>query len=168
MATWTGPDHDDRDFQLHDIGIEVKTTVLDNPPTVDISSERQLESSSYSHMFLLALSLDALPAGTGQTLNALVDEVLAAVGDDAARFAFRDKLIQYGYLDLHRPGYETTRYTLRQYWRFRVQEGFPRITEHTVPEGVGQVRYRLSLDGCKDWRIETDELAQCLREAGQL
>jgi hypothetical protein len=166
-GTWTGPDRDDRDFQFNDIGIEVKTTIRDNPPTVSISSERQLESESYSHLFLFALSLDALPAGTGQTLNALVDAVLAAAADDVARLALRDKLIQYGYLNLHRPSYEATRYTLRQVWRFEVQGEFPRITEQIVPEGVGQVRYRLSLDACKDYSVDATELAGCLRAAGQ-
>jgi hypothetical protein len=167
VATWTGPDRDDRDFQLHDIGIEVKTTIADNPPTVEISSERQLDSDAYSHMFLLALSLDALPAGNGQTLNSLVDEVHVALDDDAARFVFRDKLIQCGYLDIHRPTYETTHYTLRQFWRFKVQEGFPRITEHSVPEGVGQVRYRLSLAACEHCMIDAAGLAECLRGEGE-
>lgn len=165
VASWTGPDRDDRDFQIQDVGIEVKTTILDNPPTVAISSERQLDSSGYAELFLLALSLDALPAGTGQTLNALVDEALGAVTDDAARFIFRDKLIQYGYLDIHRPNYESTHYTLRQLWGFEVGQRFPRITEQTVPEGIGQVRYRLALDACKDWRIEDQQLVNRLRAA---
>ena len=167
VGAWTGPDRDDRDFQLDDIGIEVKTTIRDNPPTVSISSERQLESDPYSHLFLFALSLDALPAGTGQTLNALVEAVLAAANDDVARLALRDKLIQYGYLNLHRPSYEATRYTLRQVWRFEVRGEFPRITEQIIPEGVGQVRYRLSLDACRDYSVDATELANCLRGAGQ-
>jgi hypothetical protein len=48
-----------------------------------------------------------------------------------------------------------------------VQEGFPRITERSVPDGVGHVRYRLSLDACTQWRIGTDELASHLHETGQ-
>jgi hypothetical protein len=159
---WTGPERDDRDFQHGPLAIEVKTTIADNPPTVEIRSERQLQTDAFEDVYLVAIALDALPAGGGQTLNELTDELLGLVPDETTRLLLRDKLLEYGYADVHRRRYDTTRYTVRELSIFKVGEGFPRLTEHDMPNGVGRVRYTLALTACDPWRSSPDELTDAL------
>jgi hypothetical protein len=158
VGAWTGPGREDRDFLWRDVGLEVKTTIGDNPPTVLIRSERQLQTDVAGLLFLVAMTLDAAPGGRGQTLNELVDEVLGRMPSDQTRLECRDKLLEYGYLDAHRPQYEQTRYVIREASVFRVGEGFPRLTEHDLPNGVGEVRYKLALTACAAWRAEVDSV----------
>jgi hypothetical protein len=165
VRIWTGPDRDDRDFQVGTIGVEVKTTITDNPPVVEIRSERQLQTDGLPHLFLVAMSLDALPAGSGQTLNEIVDELDGGFSS-AAQSDLRDRLLEYGYTGVHRHRYDRTRYTLRELWVLEVGEGFPRITENYLPSGIGRVRYHLALSGCGAWRRTPDELRQVLRTEG--
>jgi hypothetical protein len=161
IDAWTGPDREDRDFQWRDVAVEVKTTSGDNPQTVQITSERQLELEAFRELFLVTLSLDALTTGTGQTLNGLVDDLRSVLEEDP-RLAFRDKLLAYGYLDADRDRSDGSRFSIRQMSVFRVGAGFPRITESEVPVGVGQVRYRLSVPACEPWRTTPDELQSSL------
>jgi hypothetical protein len=78
----------------------------------------------------------------------------------------RDRLLEYGYADVHRYRYDHTRYTVRELWVLEVADGFPRITELDLPEGVGRVRYQLSLTACADWRRTPDDLRAALHVEG--
>lgn len=165
LLAWHGPDRLDRDFAVGDLAAEVKTTVRDNPLAVAIAGERQLDLAAFSRMFLVALAIDALPAGGGQTLNDIVDELLQRLTPDSARMQFRDKLLEYGYVAAHRPRYDATHYSLRELAIFEVLPGFPRITEADVPSGVGDVRYLVSLPACEPWRRSAEALQRALLEA---
>ncbi len=158
IAAWTGPDRQDRDFALGSLAIETKTTISDNPLTVAISNERQLDLAAFTRLFLVALALDALPSGGGQTLNELVDEIRSEFGSDEARLLFRDKLLSYGYAAAHRTKYDGTRYSLRELAIYEVKEGFPRLVEADMPGGVGEVRYLLALTACEPWRCAPEVL----------
>ena len=165
IGGWHGPERLDRDFAIGGVAIEVKTTIRDNPLTVAITGERQLDLAAFSQLFLLALAIDALPAGGGQTLNALVDELLVVLPTENERLALRDKLLDYGYAPPHRERYAATRYSLREARAYEVREGFPRIVEADLLDGVGEVRYLVSLPACEPWRASIDDLKSVLRRS---
>lgn len=164
VEAWTGPEREDRDFQWGNVAVEVKATTGDNPQAVEISSERQLEHAGFRDLFLVVLSIDASAAGAGESLNSMVDDVRSSLPDEA-RVVFRDSLLRYGYLEAERHLYDIPHFTLRQLNIFRVQEGFPRITESILPTGVGRVRYRLSVPACAPWQIAGEELQSALERA---
>jgi hypothetical protein len=163
VTTWTGPDRDDRDFQQGTVGIEVKTTIQDNPPVVRISNERQLDARPLPTLYLTAMTLDALPEGSGETLNGLVDQIRDQLMNTPHLPVFVDKLLSYGYSEVHRAIYERPHYTLRQLFCFQVGLGFPRVTESDLPEGVGRVTYHLSLNALDPWRVDPDEMISGFR-----
>jgi hypothetical protein len=164
VAAWTGPDRDDNDFRHHSLAVEVKTTRADRPETVRITGERQLDHPEGVVLLLVALAVDVHRHGAGESLPAMVDACRALVGG-AVLADLEDRLLAWGYSEAHRPLYEDSRYTLRGMAAFRVGPGFPRIVESTIPQGVGSVRYRLSLDACRDWQLGTDELPLLLSGA---
>ena len=153
VEAWTGPDRDDNDFRHYNTAVEVKTTRADNPETVRIDSERQLDNPAETTLILIALSVDVHRHGAGENLPAMVDACRALIGQRKGR-AFEDRLLASGYTDMDRARYEERHYTLRSLEVFKVGAGFPRITESLLPAGIGSVNYRLALDACRSWQID--------------
>ncbi len=158
VRAWRGPDGTDQDFQLAGRAVEVKTTSTAGPQVVTISSERQLDGSGMVALLLFHVSL-RMTTGSGYTLNSLVDELRERLGTrNPVRMTFEGMLMKSGYLDLHRYRYEDTVYQIRDQNLFRVEQGFPRLVEREMPDGVGNVRYSLALAGCAAFRMETSNL----------
>jgi hypothetical protein len=164
VAAWRGAAREDRDIQWGDVAVEVKTTVGDQPVTVAINDERQLDGEGFRKLFLVALTLDErADGGGGQTLNELVDELGRSITAVDARLGFRDRLLQYGWAEIHRNRYDRVRYVVRQVMTYRVSEGFPRLVESDLPPGVGKVRYLLALSACEPWRVGEEDVIAALR-----
>lgn len=158
---WRGPAEAVQDFQTGPWAVEVKTTISGKDQRVRIASERQLDDGGLGVLLLLLYSIDARP-GLGETLNAAVDDVRGLADADAlATAAVEDALLDAGYSDLHRERYAGFGYTVREVACYRVQDGFPRITEAQVPSGVGRVSYEISASACAPFE-------QDLRTAGDL
>lgn len=66
IDSWLGPTRHFRDFQSGSWALEVKTTHGNNHQKIQISSERQLDSSNLDNLFLYHLSLDVRPQ-SGET-----------------------------------------------------------------------------------------------------
>ena len=164
IEAWRGPDHEDRDFLMSGLGIEVKTTRGDEPAAVTIANEAQLDVAGLEVLYLVALKLEALRGGKGATLNDSVASIRSALVPEAA-LPFRDKLLRYGYLDQHSDRYSDVVYVIREVAAFRVEEGFPRIVGRDLVSGVGSVTYRLGLSACEPWRRTLDELRAAVTRA---
>lgn len=163
MEAWRGPDREDRDFLIKGLAIEVKTTSGDEPVTVIIANEGQLNVVGLDVLYLVALKLEVLKGGRGTTLNDAVASVRNALTPKAA-LLFRDKLLRYGYLDQRSDRYSDVAYVIRDVMTFRVEEGFPRIIENDLVPGVGSVRYRLALSACEPWRRTWQELHKAVAD----
>jgi hypothetical protein len=165
VSGWTGPAQALQDFQFPGGAFEVKASRQTRPTAVRISSERQLDTSNIERLVLLHVSLDERSGGDGVSLPDLVDEVRAAVGRDSdAGLLLDDRLLEYGYMDLHAPRYEGSSYAVRSLEWFDVGDGFPRVVEADLPAGVGDVHYALSLAACEGFRLSEDEVARLMEE----
>jgi len=78
VAGWKGPDGAHQDFQFAGAWIEVKTTLAKQPQSVHIASERQLDDTRASALFLHVLALEAHESGPA-TLPAAVADLRAAL-----------------------------------------------------------------------------------------
>jgi hypothetical protein len=83
-----------------------------------------------------------------------VNDLREKVSSDVeALDGFNGKLVEGGYLDAHAPRYSSA-YEQRSLRWFRVREGFPRITESMLPDGIGDATYTLSLAACKEFAVD--------------
>ena len=152
---WTGPLRAHQDFQYPACAIEVKSTVGRQPQAITVASERELDGTGTSALYLFHVSVDERRGGDGTSLNDAVSAVETAVASDTtARTLLRDRLVQYGYHAHQRDLYDEPRYSIRETGLYHVTGDFPRITEAQLTPGVGAVRYKVAIAACNDWRVD--------------
>lgn len=162
IKSWIGPEKAIQDFQHANWAVEVKTTHGNNHQKIHISSERQLDDSIITNIYLYHLSLD-IRVGYGETLNALIESTLKMLdGNTIAANLFQIKLLEYGYFENHRPLYEEKGYVIRQENIYRVTGNFPRIIESQIPNGVGDVKYSIVISESEDWRISLETMFEAI------
>lgn len=158
INSWIGPYGDSRDFQLGRWGVEVKTTIAKNHQKVQISNERQLDTSNLQYMFLYHLSLELL-YDEGETLNDVVDHILEILSENSvAANCFKSKLLEGGYFEKHRSLYDKHGYFLRNEQFFLVKDDFPRIEEKDIRKGVGDVKYTILIANCDRFVLSEPEV----------
>lgn len=148
VNTWIGTEKQVRDFQSGTWAVEVKTTHGNNHQKVHISSERQLDTTNLDDLFLYHISLEQMQ-NSGETLNDIVDSVIAILETDAlAANKFKSKIYEVGYFELQRTLYDGKGYFIRQDVFYKVENDFPRIQENEIRVGVGDVKYSIILSQC--------------------
>lgn len=158
VNSWKGPEKAVQDFQAADWAVEVKTTHGKNHQKLQIASERQLDTSFVPNIFLYHLSLD-VRQNHGEGLNGIVNDITIQLNNNPiASNAFRVKLLEADYFDIHTELYNENRYSIRQENIYRVTGDFPRIIESQVPSGVGDVRYSLIVSGNNPWSLKETQL----------
>ena len=159
---WKGGERAHQDFQFANPAVEVKTTLAKQPQVVRITSERQLDGSTWAALFLNVVALDVRD-GSGEALPAMVASVRAKLAaDTAAREQFEDELLATGYLDAHAVRYAERGYTIRAAGFFRVGPKFPRLVEADMPSGVGDANYALSVAACEPFAVAPADLYDIL------
>ena len=162
VQAWEGPSGAPHDFQTAAGSVEVKSTATNQPQVVRISSERQLDETGTPVLHLLHVSLD-VHRDSGESLLAMAGSLRAAVAGGPAASTFEDRLLDAGFADVHAPHYAHTGYTLREINFFELGDGFPRITEQSLPAGVGAVSYTLSIAACLPFRVDERVVMASLR-----
>jgi Putative PD-(D/E)XK family member, (DUF4420) len=161
IEAWQGPSGAAHDFQTAAGSVEVKSTATNQPQVVRISSERQLDETGTPALHLLHVSLD-VHRDSGESLLEMITSLRHAVAGGPVASLFEDRLLDAGFADVHAPNYAHTGYTLREVNLFALLNGFPRITEHSLPAGVGGVSYTLSVAACLPFRVEEDAVLASL------
>lgn len=169
---WRGGQRAHQDFQFARGAVEVKTTLAKQPQTVRVTSERQLDASRWTALFLHVLALDVRDAESGGapapsvvTLSDMVASLRAALlNDSMAKEQFEDELLAYGYLDIHAPHYASRGYAVRSSKFFRVAAKFPCVVEADLRAGVGDVNYALSVSACEPFKVKAEAVVAALTE----
>ena len=104
--------------------------------------------------------------GAGQTLPALVDEIIGLL-PESARAEFDERLVQAGYHAIHRPLYEAIGYRERHQLYYVVQGDLPRIRRADLQAGVSKVKYRIDLAGFESFQRSGPEVIVQLVGASQ-
>lgn len=163
VNTWVGTEKQVRDFQSSNWAVEVKTTHGNNHQKVQISSERQLDTTNLENLFLYQISLDQ-QQNSGETLNDIVDLVADILRTETIVLnKFKSKLYEAGYFDLQRNLYETIGYHIRQDLFYKVENDFPRIEENDIRTGVGDVKYSIILSQCTPFIISETEVFDTIK-----
>ncbi|MFE5430606.1 PD-(D/E)XK motif protein [Peribacillus simplex] len=164
VDSWGGPEGRIHDFQFEDCAVEIKTSTSKQHQKINISNERQLDNSQINNLYLCHFSLDN-QSQTGQSLNQIINQIRDKLLHLPYTLRnFENKLFEFGYIDIHTKYYEKPHYSVREYNRFKIKEGFPRIIEKDLLEGVGDVKYTIMVSGCKNFSIDEDEIVQLIKE----
>jgi len=160
VQSWGGHARKAQDFQLQGgLAIEVKTTSENVPSVFNISNTQQLDDSSFKQLFIALVQVNENRAA-GLSLNKLVDELIGQL-DTRSLDKFKAGLLRVGYLDEHRDQYKEL-YDLKAISFYQVKEGFPRLTTQNIPEGIKDVKYKISTDACKSFRVSQETITDAL------
>ena len=156
LNTWVGPASEVRDFQMGNWALEVKTTHGNNHQKIQISSERQLDTTHLDKLFLYHLSLEKIQE-SGETLNQIIASINNLLNADTiALNRFKSKLYEAGYFEQHFAFYDSIGYFIRQDNFYIVENEFPRIQENEIRSGVGDVKYSIIISQCEAF-IQTEQ-----------
>jgi len=163
IQAWVGPSGGNQDFQWTRRACEVKTTAAKQHQKLRIASELQLDGRAVDVLWIYHLSLDAR-RGSGETLPEVIESIRKTIARDAfAVERFAALLLESGYHPAQAERYRSTGYTVRNATFFHVAEGFPRITEDQLPNGVGDVSYSVSVAECQHFVVSASEVEQVIR-----
>lgn len=149
---WVGPDGADQDFVYADKWYEVKATGVASS-SVKISSLEQLDRDDPGELIVMRIDKCAPERRGAVSLVQAVAQVRCSVQNNADALSLLDqKLIRYGYIDL--PEYREQKYYFSGKERFKVDEGFPKLTSSAVPAQIDSAQYAISLAGIESWKLE--------------
>ncbi len=167
VNSWVGPSGANQDFIIGTDAIEVKTSIAASPKSIHISNIRQLDTRNIGRLLLAFLALDKRP-GNERTLPLLIDGIRSLLVDDInALNTFDERLREAGYIDFHREMYNRTSYTPRYQNYYRVENDFPRLLEGSLPNGVEDVKYSITIAACSPYRIQETQLIEIIKDGHQ-
>ena len=168
VNAWKGPTGGHQDFDIGGRCVEVKSTTVIPPVSVNIASMTQLDETLVELLPLTHTSL-VLDERNGESLPELVDRLRTTIHDQdvSALDGFNAKLIEAGYLDLHRELYADTRYRRRETTFFKVSEGFPRIMAKDLRGGISECSYTVLLTACAPYEVEVSEAIAAFLNEGE-
>jgi len=145
---WTGSDRTNHDFQIMNNAVEVKTTSGKQHKKFIISSEKQLDNTGLEHLYLSLFSVNLHSSMQERTLPALICEIYTQIQNDPiASFQFQIKLAKYGYNEVLAEKYSIG-FSILEMKFFAVAEGFPRLLQRNLPDGVGDLKYSVVVAAC--------------------
>jgi hypothetical protein len=165
VRAWQGPSRSRHDFQLPLTSLEVKSCAANQPQVVTINGERQLDDLGTPDLYLAHISLDVHHNGP-ESLLEIVASARSLAANSGAEVELEDRLLEFGFLDLHAPRYAGTGYTVRESRFFHVSAGFPRLIEADLPDGVGGLRYQLAIAACTDFEVKVEVVSALIGDGG--
>lgn len=162
VTAWQGPLRAIQDFQARDWAIEVKTTRQAAPAGVRIANERQLQGDGLATLALVLVAIEQRVDGS-PTLVDMVTSIRASVEPGTVIAAeLEDRLLSAGYHDEQAELYVGNAFALRWDLCSLVTDDFPKLTEHDLPHGVGNVSYSVSVDACREHEIGFPHLSELI------
>jgi len=93
-----------------------------------------------------------------RTLPAFIREVFTQIQDDPiASFQFQIKLAKYGYNEALSEKY-TVGFTIFEVRFYEIVEGFPRLLQKNLPNGIGDLQYSVIVAACTPFEITSNIL----------
>jgi hypothetical protein len=158
VAAWQGPGGSSQDFEFSGKAVEVKTTTSNPHEKLFISNLRQLEPTGLDDLYLHHQAV-VIHRGAGQTLPSLISDIRQALNSfPGALNTFNEKVFNYGYIDSEADHYEEEGFTALHNGTYKVEEGFPRLIQDEIPDGVGDVKYSIVLNACHDFQVNIDDI----------
>jgi len=158
LASWIGPDGGNQDFVIGDAAVEIKTLFGRERGKVRISSEEQLETIQ-SKLFLKIFRLIEVDKDTASfSLNSLILDLRSKMllADDEDVFDMKLNSLSYAPL----PFYNAPHFKCPEQLIFLVTDDFPRLVRSSLPTGVSNVMYDISIETIKSFACDNEILCE--------
>ena len=170
ISAWHGPLDSPKDFAIARVGIEAKVRRGEATPFISISSEFQLDEKDLSTLFLCIFSLDR------GTVDFLGNFSVSLLAERIRRFIDRTEpsVINLFESRLSAAGFRWEDDYSDSLWLegssrcFRVTGQFPRIVVDSVPRGVNNLKYMISLAECASYKVSENDFITTLRGASNV
>ena len=156
VFSWMGPDKNKRDFLFNKSALEIKSSLGQIDPSIEISNENQLDQSyplSLDSLFLKVYILEKVT--NGFNIISIANEILELLSSLECKSSFIANLMKMK-IDIN-SYIPQCHFSLQYCKQYLVDNMFPKITRNILPCGVFDVNYRIHLDVIKDFEI-TDEV----------
>lgn len=155
LDSWWGWNRELHDFRFGSDLIEVKSWRLGSSAGVRISTPNQVIVDPHNPMTLAAVQVSD-SGHFGRTLPELVDRIAATLSEPS-QLVFVDHLAMVGFHAAHAFLYDV-RLVATRTDLFSVREGFPHIPPASVPGGVADLSYSISLGALESFRTTSPHL----------
>lgn len=163
LRTWVGVDAYMRDFQGTNWAVEVKTSATNNPQSVKINGERQLDETLIDTLYLYHCSVE-ISKNNGQSLPQKITKIRERLNNDIiALNNFNAKLFEVGYIDRQEHLYYDRCYQIRSENFYQINDDFPRIKENELRKGVGNVKYSIVLQMCNEFLVSENQVLNTIK-----
>lgn len=149
LEGWSGPEDGDQDFVYSTKWYEIKTTGRSSE-NITISSAEQLDAEGIGELVVFRVDSCAPEQPGAFTLPGLIEKISEYLkADPGAEACFEDKLEKAGYMEL--PEYAEEYWSCGGNQQYVVDDSFPRICRHILPQEIVRCAYTLSLPGIAAW-----------------
>jgi hypothetical protein len=168
VEAWQGPLGANQDFLFGPVAVEVKGSVGNDPDTVRIANERQLDSTGLEGLFLFHVVYD-LRENTGRTLRQLIATLRdrLSLASPPALLVVDERLLAAGYVEQIPCPSDAFGFAERTRASYALGDGFPRIVETTLPSGITDVCYQLNLAVCAAYQVDTAAVVKTAKNGAE-
>jgi hypothetical protein len=161
VNAWRGADAEEKDFQFHNIGVEIKSSQKSDK-LVKISNIRQLDTLGYNQLYLYYYSFAKSNSGDN-TLPIQIESLRAILEGSPFIEEFELKLLNVGYYDADKENY-TASYTLVNEEAYCVNSEFPKIVAGNVMTAIIDAAYVVDLNACDDFIVTYNSLIENIKK----
>jgi hypothetical protein len=158
VVSWTGPEGSNQDFNNELSAVEVKASKA-TKPSVNISSELQLDWTKLDSLFLYVFHIDELSNGI-DTLEKLIEDIKSRIRNQSELLQlFEGKLDQVGIPVGQEKLYDNIGFIIRSQRAYKVGEGFPILTKGIIAnDAIHNVKYQIDLTACESFEVVQEEV----------
>ena len=153
LESWIGSSMTHKDFEIEDKWYELKA-IKENAITVEISSIEQLESNLYGELVLVKLEPSNLAINNPISLNSYIKSIEKLLETKEQIDKFYKKLDERKYF--YAEEYDKYVYANKGIDRYQVIDGFPRIKNEDLKDGIVRVSYQIYIHKIKDFLVVGD------------
>lgn len=167
ISGWYGAEKEKIDFQIENIGIEIKTSSSGKPYKVTISAEDQLEITTDLDLYLYCIMVEKSKR-IGRTLLEVINEIKMLLEDyPDVLIEFNNKLFLSGIIGPNLKEETLKKFSVKDSYYYSVVDEFPRITRSILPRGILNVNYQLSLESCNSFQIQEEHVLYKVKDVIQ-
>ncbi len=151
LNAWVGPIGADKDFELGDCWLEIKSCKVD-AMNITITSLEQLESQQDGYLVIYYIDKNTPNTSESFSLKHIVDDVRELIKLPSDRWMFEQKLLMIGYND-DELAYQRENFRLNRRETYLVNSKFPRISRNNLSPAIVNAMYELGIASIKSFLV---------------